>query len=99
MNPLTEMYNHLAVTLKGDPLLLLASAVATFDPYWSEFDDGYNDDEDNPLHIALAVTRGAFPDIYAETVERMRANAPYQELDRLICKAITAKGIPIDDLE
>jgi hypothetical protein len=99
MNQLTEMYDQLAVALTGDPLLLLASAVATFDPYWSEFDQGYNDDEDNPLHIALAVTRGAFPDIYAEAVERMRANAPYQQLDSLICKAITAKGIPMDSLE
>lgn len=99
MNQLTEMYDQLSVALTGDPLLLLASAVATFDPYWSEFDDGYNDDEDNPLHIALAVTRGAFPDIYAEAVERMRANAPYQELDRRICEAITTKGIPMDNLE
>lgn len=99
MSQLTEMYDQLSVALTGDPLLLLASAVATFDPYWSEFDDGYNDDEDNPLHIALAVTRGAFPDIYAETVERMRANAPYQELDRRICEAITTKGIPMDNLE
>lgn len=99
MNQFTEMYDQLAVALTGDPLLLLACAVATFDPYWSEFDEGYNDDEDNPLHIALAVTRGAFPDIYAEAVDRMRANAPYEELDRLICKAITAKGIPMDNLE
>jgi hypothetical protein len=99
MNQLTEMYDQIAIALTGDPLLLLASAVATFDPYWSEFEEGYNDDEDNPLHIVLAVTRGAFPDIYAEAVERTRANAPYQELDRLICKAITAKGIPMDNLE
>jgi len=38
MNPLTSMFEQLAVSLTSDPLLLLASAVATFDPYWSEFD-------------------------------------------------------------
>jgi hypothetical protein len=99
MSALNEMYDQLAVALTGDPLLLLASTVATFDPFWSEFDEKEIDYESDPLYIALAVTRGAFPDIYAEAVERMRSNAPHQEMDRLICQAITAKGIPIDDLE
>ncbi len=99
MNLLTEMYEQLAVSLTADPLLLLASAVAAFDPFWADFDDTDIDYETDPLTIALQVTRGAFPDIYAEVVERLRADAPYAEMDRLLCKAISAKGIPLDDLE
>lgn len=99
MNLLTEMYDQLAVSLTADPLLLLASAVAAFDPFWADFGDGEIDYETDPLMIALQVTRSGFPDIYAEAVERLRAGAPYAEVDRLLCKAISAKGIPLDDLE
>lgn len=99
MNPLTEMYEQLAVSLTADPLLLLASAVAAFDPFWADFDEADIDYDTDPLTIALQVTRGAFPDIYAEAVERLRADAPYGEMDRLLCKAISAKGIPLDDLD
>lgn len=99
MNALAEMYGQIAVALTGDPLLLLASAVAAFDPFWNAFDAEDIDYDTDPLYIALQVTRGAFPDIYAEAVERVRAGASYADLDRLLCKAITAKGIPLDDLD
>jgi hypothetical protein len=99
MNILTEMYDQIAVALTSDPLLLLASAVATFDPFWNVFADEEIDYDTDPLHIALQVTRGAFPDIYAEAVEHLRTGASYQEMDRLLCKAISAKGIPLDDLD
>lgn len=99
MNALAEMYEQLAVAFTGDPLLLMASAVAAFDPFWNAFDTEDIDYDTDPLYIALQVTRGAFPDIYAEAVERLRAGASYADLDRLLCKAITAKGIPLDDLD
>jgi hypothetical protein len=99
VNAISATYQQLAVALTGDPLLLLASAVATFDPFWGEFDEDQIDYESDPLYIALAVTRGAFPDIYAQAVERLRAGASYQEMDRLLCKAISAKGIPLNDLD
>lgn len=99
MNAISATYQQLAVALTADPLLLLASAVATFDPFWAAFDEPDIDYETDPLTIALQVTRGAFPDIYAQAVERLRAGASYQEMDRLLCKAISAKGIPLDDLE
>ena len=99
MNAISATYQQLAVALTADPLLLLASAVATFDPFWAEFDEPDIDYETDPLTIALQVTRGAFPDIYAQAVERLRAGASYQEMDRLLCKSISAKGIPLDDLE
>ncbi len=98
MNTITAIYDQLAVALTADPLLLLASAVATFDPFWDDFEEDI-DYETDPMTIALQVTRGAFPDIYADAIERMRVGAPYAELDRLLCKAISAKGIPLDDIE
>jgi hypothetical protein len=96
MNVLTETYAQLFAALTADPLLLLASAVATFDPYWNLPDD--DEYEPDPLEIALHVTRDAFPDVYAEAVDQLRLGAAYADVDRLICKAITAKGIPLDDL-
>jgi hypothetical protein len=98
MNPIIEMYDHLAVALTGDVQLLLASAVAALDPFWNQFEDEIEYESD-PLYIALNVTRGAFPDIYADAVERLRCGAPFAELDTLLCRAITAKGIPLDSLE
>ena len=62
MNSLTNMFDQLAVSLTADPLLLLASAVAAFDPFWNAFEEDIDYDTD-PLHIAVQVTRGAFPDI------------------------------------
>lgn len=98
MNAIMASYDHLALALTADPLLLLASAVATFDPFWDDFEDDIDYDTD-PLTIALQVSRGAFPDLYADAIERLQAGAPYAELDRLLCRGISAKGIPIDDLE
>lgn len=98
MNAITAIYDQLAVALTTDSLLLLASTVAVLDPFWDDFEDEI-DYETDPLTIALQVTRGAFPDLYADAIERMRAGAPYAELDRLLCRGISAKGIPIDDLE
>ena len=98
MNAITAIYDHLAIALTTDPLLLLASAAATFDPFWDDFEDDI-DYETDPLTIALQVTRGAFPDLYADAIERLRAGASYAELDRLLCGGISAKGIPLDDLE
>ncbi|MFZ2880443.1 MAG: hypothetical protein WA009_12955 [Phototrophicaceae bacterium] len=96
MNILTETTALLSAALTTDPLLLLASAVATFDPFWNVGDE--DEDEPDPLEVGLRVARGAFPDVYAEAVERMRQGATTAELDRLICSAISAKGIPLDDL-
>jgi len=98
MNAVLDAYHGLAYALTTDPLLLLASAVATFDPFWSAFDDDC-DGEEPPLDIALRVTRSAFPDIYAEAVEHLRAGAVYADMDKLLCKAISTKGIPLDDLD
>src|SRR5690606_33255087 len=96
MNALTSCIAYLSESLSRDPLLLLASAVATFDPYWIAHDE--EEYEEDPLQVALRVTRDAFPDIYAQAIERLRIDSAYEDVDRFICNAITAKGIPVDDL-
>jgi hypothetical protein len=98
MNAITKLYDQLAIALTSDVQLLLASAVAALDPFWNQFEDEIEYESD-PLYIALNVTRSAFPDIYADAVERLRCGASFAELDTLLCKAITAKGIPLDSLE
>jgi hypothetical protein len=96
VNALLAATVALARAMTRDPLLLLVSAVATFDPLWNVIQD---DDDADPLTIALHITRDAFPDIYAEAVERLRAGSSALETDRWLCGAISAKGIPVDDLE
>jgi hypothetical protein len=98
MNAITEMYDQLALALTGDVQLLLASAVAALDPFWNQFEDEIEYESD-PLYIALNVMRRAFPDIYADAVERLRCGASFAELDTLLCQTITAKGIPLDSLD
>lgn len=97
-NTLLDTYTLLAGTVREDPFLLLANAVAWLDPLWTLDADDMDIEEDG-LGIALVVTRQAFPDIYAGAVERIRAHAPAAELDRFICGEITRRGIPIDNLE
>ena len=99
MNILLDTCYFISRCLTRDQKLLLASAVAVFDPFWTDFNEHDIDYDTDPLTIGLHVTRGAFPAIYAEAVERLRAGAAYSELDRLICKGISAHGIPLDDLE
>jgi hypothetical protein len=101
MNDLLQTYTLLAAGLRDDPLLCLANAVAWLDPLWQEADDDGDvpQDEDGALAIALHVTRTAFPDVYAQAVDRLRQGASYADLDRLICGAISERRIPVDDLE
>ncbi|MBZ0277129.1 MAG: hypothetical protein K8I60_13345 [Anaerolineae bacterium] len=101
MNDLLQTHALLAAGLRADPLLALASVVCWLDPLWGDEEDEWDvpQDEDGTLAVALRVTRQAFPDVYAQAVEAVRRGASYAELDRLICGAITARGIPLDDLE
>jgi len=98
MNNLLETYSLLAKAVCDDPFLLLANAVAWLDPLWTVDQDDI-DVEGDGLSVALYATRGAFPEIYAGAVERIRASASLMEIDRFICGAITQRGIPLDNLE
>ncbi len=101
MNDLLQTHALLAAGLRADPLFSLASVVCWLDPLWGDEEEEWDlpQDEDGTLAVALRVTRQAFPDVYAQAVEAVRYGASYTELDRLICGAITARGIPLDDLE
>ncbi len=98
MSAVRAAWQQLTAALVADPGLLLACAAATFDPFRADADADELDEAD-ALMIALQVTRSAFPEIYAQAIERMRAGAPFAEIDRLLCTAISAAGIPLDDLE
>jgi hypothetical protein len=101
MNDLLQTHTLLAAGLRADPLLALASTVVWLDPLWDDDDDDWDvpQDEDGTLAIALRVIRTAFPDVYVQAVEAVRRSASYGELDRMICNAITERGIPLDNLE
>ncbi len=92
-NQLNRLLNS---AIHADPLLCLAQSVCWLDPLWrSDDDEVYGD----PLATGLRVTRGAFPDVYAGAVERIRAGQPDREIDRYLCTEISQQGIPVDDLE
>lgn len=97
MNTLIDTTQGLNAALVQDPLLLLASTVATFDPYWAA--GGDVDDESDPIALALCIVRGVFPDIYADALEHLRRGAAYAEMDRRLCAAFCAKGIALEDIE
>lgn len=101
INDLLQAQALLAAGLRDDPLLCLANAVTWLDPLWQEVDDEWDmpEDEDGTLAIALRVTRTAFPDIYMQAVDYLRQGASYADIDRLICGAISERGIPLDDLQ
>jgi hypothetical protein len=100
MNDLLQIYNFLVGQMTSDPLLNLASAVVWLDPIWFEDDDPDDfDDEQDIIGMALRVMRKAFPDIYIDAMESIRAGATYHEIDSLICAAMNEKGIPLDNLE
>ena len=100
MNEILQTYNFLVGQMTNDPLLNLASAVVWLDPIWFEDDDPDDfDDEQDIIGMALRVMRKAFPDIYIDAMESIRAGATYHEIDSLICGAVSAKGIPLDNLE
>jgi hypothetical protein len=101
MNNLLQTYTLLAAGLRADPQFCLASAVTWLDPLWQDDDEDWDVpyDEDGTLAIALRVTRMAFPDVYVQAVEAIRQGASYAELDRLICNAVTKRGIPLENLE
>jgi hypothetical protein len=98
---LLQTYALLASGLRDDPLLCLASTVVWLDPMWQDADEDWDGphDEDGTLGIALMVTRKAFPDVYIEAIQAIRQGTSYADLDRLICTAISAHGIPLENLE
>jgi hypothetical protein len=101
MTDLLQTYALLASGLRDDSLLCLASAVTWLDPMWQDADEDWDvpHDEDGTLGIALMVARKAFPDVYIEAIQAIRQGASYADLDRLICGAISARGIPLENLE
>lgn len=100
MNDLVVLQQALAHTINADPVLCLAHAVAWLDPLHGDLDDmDMPESEDDTVRVALHILRRAFPEIYFDALQAMRQGASYQRLDHLICDAVQAQGIPLDNLE
>lgn len=100
MTQLLETYHLLVTGLNQDPLLCLAHAATLLDPFRSELlSDELEDDWYYSVEASLDILRRAFPDIYAQAVVACHQGAAYEELDRLICSEMTARGIPLDTVE
>jgi len=100
MNDLVVLQQALAHTINADPVLCLAHAVAWLDPLHGELDDmDMPESEHDTVLVALHILRRAFPEIYFDALQAIRQGASYQRLDHLICDAVQAQGIPLDNLE
>lgn len=97
MTDIPQALKQLTAAVRADPLLSLAYAVAWLDPLWRANLNDFYDDGDS-VHLALCILRGAFPDIYAEAVERLRIGTTGAALDHFISSAITARGIPLESI-
>jgi len=100
MNDLVVLQQALAHTINADPVLCLAHAVAWLDPLHGELKDiDMPESEHDTVLVALHILRRAFPEIYFDALQAIRQGASYQRLDHLICDAVQAQGIPLDNLE
>lgn len=100
MNDLVVLQQVLAHTINADPVLCLAHAVAWLDPLHGELEDmDMPESEHDTVLVALHILRRAFPEIYFDALQAIRQGASYQRLDHLICDAVQAQGIPLDNLE
>jgi len=100
MNDLVVLQQALAHTINADPVLCLAHAVAWLDPLHGDLDNmDMPESEDDTVLVALHILRRAFPNIYFDALQAIRQGASYQRLDHLICDAVQAQGIPLDNLE
>lgn len=100
MNDLVVLQQALAHTINADPVLCLAHAVAWLDPLHGELEEmDMPESEHDTVLVALHILRRAFPEIYFDALQAIRQGASYQRLDHLICDAVQAQGIPLDNLE
>lgn len=100
MNLFADYQQMLLSSIHADPVLSLAYTASMFDPLWADDDNFASPDTENDvLYFALHMLRKAFADVYLETLQAMQANASYERLETLICTAMQAKGIPLEQLE
>ena len=102
-NLLLQTGQFLARQLQADPRLCLATTMAWLDPVWfvAESEESAWDipeDDDSALTQALRVLRRSFPGIYVGALEAIRNGERYHDIEHLICAAMYAQGIPLDDL-
>jgi hypothetical protein len=97
MNPLLTLQHGLLQALHADPLHQLALLTTMLDPLWQlDIDDPA--DCAGETQFALLVARRAFPDLYVEAVLQQQSGAAEVDLNRLICRGFSERGIPLEDI-
>jgi hypothetical protein len=97
MNALLAAQQHLMQALHADLLYQLVLLTVTLDPLWQlDIDDPA--DCDGETQFALLVARRAFPDVYVEAVLQQQSGVPETDLNRLICRGFSERGIPLEDI-
>lgn len=100
MNDLFVLQTAHAGAMNTDSVLCLAHAAAWLDPLRGDPDDmDMPESEDDTVFVALHILRRAFPEIYFDALQAIRHDSSYQQLDHLICEAVQAQGIPLENLE
>ena len=100
MTDLFVLQTALAHAINADPVLCLTHVAAWLDPLHGGADDlDMPEGEDDTMFVALHILRRAFPEIYFDALQAIRYGATYPQLDQLICGAVQAQGIPLENLE
>ncbi|MCB9460174.1 MAG: hypothetical protein H6670_11040 [Anaerolineaceae bacterium] len=103
-----HLYDGLATAALDDPVLHLAYTVAWLDPLRVCPDDPVDDydlsedyyyGEGDDLEAALHITRGCFPDLYAEAVADLHTGVAERQVEEHIRDGICEQGIPMDIVE
>lgn len=100
MNTFADYQHTLLSHIHADQVLSLAYTVSLLDPLWAD-DDAFDspETENDVVYFALHMLRKSFADVYIEALQAMQANASYQQLETLICGALKAKGIRLEQLD
>ena len=100
MTDLFVLQTALAHAINADPVLCLMHAAAWLDPLRGDVDEmDMPEGEDDTMFVALQILRRAFPEIYCDALQAIRHGTTYPQLDQLICGAVQAQGIPLENLE
>lgn len=100
MNLFADYQDMLLNHILADPVLSLAYTVSLFDPLWADGDEFDSPVAENDVvYFALHMLRKAFADVYIEALQAIQANASYPQLETLICGAVQAKGIVLEQLD
>lgn len=100
MNALIDAQRLLQTQLARFPRAALAQAMATLDPLWLQIkQNGELNGDDDPVVVAMQISRTLFPDIYVRILNALRSRMDDNDLDALIIAEFAEKGFVIGTLD